>query len=59
MTERALTFGSVAAAYEREGIMRTENALLNDSGGEGSPDPKADGAQGKIASVLVDIAYYR
>jgi hypothetical protein len=42
----------VAAAYEREGIMRTENALLNDSGGEGSPDPKADGKQGKTASVL-------
>jgi len=42
----------VANAYEREGIMRTENALLNDSGGEGSPDPKADGAQGKTAAVL-------
>ena len=42
----------VANAYEREGIMRTENALLNDSGGEGSPDPEPDGAQGKMASVL-------
>lgn len=42
----------VAAAYEREGIMRTENALLNDSGGEGVPDPKPDGAQGKTASVI-------
>jgi hypothetical protein len=42
----------VANAYEREGIMRTENALLNDSGGEGSPDPEPDGKQGRIASVL-------
>jgi hypothetical protein len=42
----------VATAYEREGIMRTENALLNDSGGEGSPDPKPDGKQGKVAAVL-------
>jgi Peptidase C13 family len=42
----------VANAYEREGIMRTENALLNDSGGEGSADPKPDGPQGKVASVL-------
>lgn len=42
----------VANAYEREGIMRTENALLNDSGGEGSPDPQPDGEQGKTAAVL-------
>lgn len=42
----------VAAAYEREGIMRTENALLNDSGGEGVPDPNVDGKQGKAASVI-------
>jgi NAD(P)-dependent dehydrogenase (short-subunit alcohol dehydrogenase family) len=42
----------VANAYEREGIMRTENALLNDSGGEGSPDPQPDGKQGKTAAVL-------
>jgi hypothetical protein len=42
----------VANAYEREGIMRTENALLNDSGGEGSPDPEPDGKQGKTAAVL-------
>ena len=42
----------VANAYEREGIMRTENALLNDSGGEGSPDPQPDGAQGKTAAIL-------
>ena len=42
----------VANAYEREGIMKTENALLNDSGGEGSADPKADGKQGQHAAVL-------
>ena len=42
----------VANAYEREGIMKTENALLNDSGGEGSADPKPDGKQGQHAAVL-------
>ena len=42
----------VATAYEREGIMSTEHALLNDSGGEGSPNPAPDGAQGKVAAVL-------
>ena len=42
----------VAEAYEREGIMRTENALLSDSGGEGVPDPKPDGEQGKAASMI-------
>jgi hypothetical protein len=42
----------VATAYEREGIMSTEHALLNDSGGEGIPDPAADGKQGKVAAVL-------
>jgi Peptidase C13 family len=42
----------VATAYEREGIMLTEHALLNDSGGEGIPDPAADGKQGKVAALL-------
>ncbi len=42
----------VATAYEREGIMSTEHALLNDSGGEGVQDPAPDGKQGKVASVL-------
>ena len=42
----------VATAYEREGIMSTEHALLNDSGGEGVPDPTPDGKQGKVAAVL-------
>jgi hypothetical protein len=42
----------VATAYEREGVMSTEHALLNDSGGEGIPDPAPDGKQGKVAAVL-------
>jgi hypothetical protein len=42
----------VTAAYEREGIMLTEHALLNDSGGEGTADPAPDGKQGRVASVL-------
>jgi hypothetical protein len=42
----------VATAYEREGIMLTEHALLNDSGTEGIQDPSPDGKQGKVAAVL-------
>jgi peptidase C13-like protein len=42
----------VATAYEREGIMLTEHPLLNDSGGEGDPNPAPDGKQGKIAAVV-------
>lgn len=42
----------VATAYEREGIMLTEHALLNDSGGEGISNPAPDGKQGKVAAVL-------
>lgn len=42
----------VANAYEREGIMLTEHALLNDSGGEGIADPTPDGKQGKVAALL-------
>jgi hypothetical protein len=42
----------VATAYEREGIMSTEHALLNDSGGEAIQTPAADGKQGKVAAVL-------
>jgi hypothetical protein len=50
----AFTFAKreVANAYEREGIMLTEHALLNDSGGEGIADPSADGKQGKVAALL-------
>jgi hypothetical protein len=42
----------VATAYEREGIMLTEHALLSDNGGEGIQDPSPDGKQGKVAAVL-------
>jgi peptidase C13-like protein len=42
----------VASAYEREGIMLTEHALLNDSGGEGIANPTPDGKQGKVAALL-------
>ncbi len=42
----------VVNAYEREGIMLTEHALLNDSGGEGIQDPTPEGKQGKVAAVL-------
>lgn len=43
----------VARAYEEEGIMLTEHPLLDDSGDKkGTTDPKADGKNGRIASVL-------
>ena len=43
----------VARAYEQEGIMLTEHPLLDDSGDkQGTADPKADGKNGRIASVL-------
>jgi hypothetical protein len=50
----AFTFAKreVATAYEREGIMLTEHALLSDSGGEGIPNPSIDGKQGKVAALL-------
>ena len=45
--------GEVAKAYEREGLLMTEHALLDDNGDkEGSADPSATGADGKLASVL-------
>lgn len=43
----------VARAYEQAGTMLTEHPLLDDSGGpEGSPDPKPDGRNGRVAAVL-------
>jgi hypothetical protein len=43
----------VARAYEQEGIMLTEHPLLDDSGDrQGSADPKADGKNGRVASML-------
>ena len=42
----------VARAFEREGLMRTENALLDDSGtGKGIVDPTADGPVGRAAGM--------
>jgi hypothetical protein len=43
----------VASAYEREGIMLTEHALLDDTGDrEGTAQPAADGKEGRVASIL-------
>jgi hypothetical protein len=43
----------VTRAYEREGLLVTEHALLDDDGdGEGSPDPSATGRDGKVAAIL-------
>jgi hypothetical protein len=43
----------VAGAYEREGIMLTEHALLDDTGDrEGTAQPAADGKEGRVASIL-------
>ena len=44
--------GEVAKAYEREGLLATEHALLDDNGDkEGSADPMPTGADGKMASL--------
>src|SRR5262245_5791805 len=43
----------VARAYEREGLLATEHALLDDDGDkEGSQTPSATGKDGKVAAVL-------
>jgi Peptidase C13 family len=43
----------VARAYEQEGIMLTEHPLLDDSGDKkGAADPKVDGKNGRVASIL-------
>ena len=43
----------VTTAYEREGIMLTEHAILSDNGKrEGTAAPTPDGEQGRVASVL-------
>jgi hypothetical protein len=42
-----------ARAYEREGFLATEHALLDDDGDkEGSQTPAMSGPDGKVASVL-------
>ena len=43
----------VARAYEREGLLATEHALLDDNGDkEGSQDPTATGSEGRLAAAL-------
>jgi hypothetical protein len=43
----------VETAYERQGILLTEHALLEDAGGkEGTATPTADGAVGRTAALL-------
>jgi hypothetical protein len=43
----------VTRAFEREGLLVTEHALLDDDGDKkGSPEPSATGADGKVAAVL-------
>ena len=43
----------VAKAYEREGFLSTEHALLDDDGDkEGSQDPGPAGKDGKVANLL-------
>jgi hypothetical protein len=43
----------VARAYEQEGLLATEHAMLDDNGdGEGSQDPTATGADGKLAASM-------
>ena len=43
----------VARAYEREGLLATEHALLDDNGDKkGSPDPTPTGSDGRLAAAL-------
>jgi len=43
----------VARAYEREGLLATEHAMLDDNGDKkGSQDPTPTGAEGKLAAAL-------
>ena len=44
---------AVQRAYEKEGLLSTEHALLDDSGDKsGSADPSTNGPDGKVASLL-------
>ena len=43
----------VATAYERQGIILTEHALLDDNGDkQGTDKPAADGKEGRVAAIL-------
>jgi len=45
--------GEVTRAYEREGLLATEHATLDDNGDKkGSQDPTPTGAEGKVAAAL-------
>jgi hypothetical protein len=45
--------GEVTRAYEREGLLATEHATLDDNGDKkGSQDPTPTGAEGKMAAAL-------
>jgi hypothetical protein len=45
--------GEVNRAYEREGLLATEHATLDDNGDKkGSQDPTPTGAEGKVAAAL-------
>jgi hypothetical protein len=45
--------GEVTRAYEREGLLATEHAMLDDNGDKkGSQDPTPTGAEGKVAAAL-------
>ncbi len=45
--------GEVTRAYEREGLLATEHALLDDNGDkQGSPEPTPTAADGKLAAAL-------
>jgi hypothetical protein len=43
----------VTKAYEREGLLATEHALLDDNGDkDGSPDPTPTGKDGRVANIV-------
>jgi hypothetical protein len=43
----------VTKAYEREGLLATEHALLDDNGDkDGSPDPSASAKDGRVANIV-------
>ena len=44
---------AVQRAYDKEGLLSTEHAVLDDNGDKvGSPDPSTTGADGKVAALL-------
>jgi len=44
---------AVQRAYDKEGLLSTEHAVLDDNGDKvGSPDPSTNGPDGKLASLL-------